>query len=339
MTLRFGAFSTFVAFVFLATNSAFPQSVLVARQMEVWKIDANGPIARLKFDFGGPSLQASVHGTTGPTVSPDQKNIAYVRGNDLWVLDVAGMNSSRVSNVGRTGTAQFASVFVMITAWSRDSQKILYYLESGETEDPDGTAPERKLRDVPYGAYIYDIAARKSLPTFVPGEFLAWLPGENFLLKTDELENSRLIRVHCGEKNEEPLPVGPGDYSQAEVSLDGKRIAVLRGSEIVLIDLDSGQMSSVAKGAWAEYQWPAFSPSGSHLSYVKQYPLSTPGGYGNELIVDGQPIYRSDRDFSSYWINDETLALLLYDRSPAKHTTWILIDRKTGTEKAPHSAR
>jgi Tol biopolymer transport system component len=336
MTLRFRVFSIFVAAVFLATNSAFAQSVLVARQMEVWKINPNGPVTRLNFDFGGRAVQESVHGTTGPTVSPDQKNIAYVRGNDLWVLDVMGMRSSRVSNLGRPGTAQFASVFVMITSWSRDSQKILYYVESGETEDPDGTAPERKLWDVPYGAYIYEIATRKSFPTFVPGEFLAWLPGEDFLLKTDELDNSRLIRVHPGEKNAAPLPVDPGDYGQAELSPDGKRIAATRGSEIVLIDLDGGKMSSVANGAWAEYQWPAFSPSGNHLSYVRQYRLSEPGVYGNELIVDGQPIYRSDRGFSSYWINDETLALLLYDRSAAKQTTWILIDRKNGAEKAPH---
>jgi hypothetical protein len=110
----------------------------------------------------------------------------------------------------------------------------------------------------------------------------------------------------------------------------GKQIIARRGTEIVLIDLADGKTSGLAKGTRVEFQSPDFSPDGNHLSYLRQYPLSTPGWYGRELLVDGASVYRSDKDFSRYWIDDETLALLVYERNPTRKPTWILVDRKTG---------
>jgi hypothetical protein len=298
--------------------------------MEVWKIDPVGGIDRLDYDFGGPGQQASMQGTTGPLVSPDQKRIAFTRGNDLWVLDLATMSSTQATKVGRPYTSQLASVFVLITSWSSDSRKILYHVEKGETEDPDTAGPERKLRKAPYGDHIYDLETQNSLPTFLPGEFLAWLPGGDFLVKRGELGNAQLMRVHLGAKTGRLVVAEPGDYGQVELRPDCKQLMARRGTEIVRIDLVDGKMSVLAKGTWAEFQWPAYSPSGTHLSYLRQYPLSTPGWYGRELLVDGASVYRSDKDFSRYWIDDETLALLVYERNPTRKPTWILVDRKTG---------
>lgn len=316
----------------LAAFSAFAQSSLVVSQTEIWKIDPRGTINRVDYDFGGPRLQTSVHGTTGPLVSPDQKRIAFTRDNDLWILELATMSPTRATKVGRPHTNQLASVFVLLTSWSPDSRKILYYVEKGEIEDPDSTGPELKLRKAPYGDHIYDLEKQNSLATFLPGEFLAWLPDGDFLLKKGELENAQLMRVHPGDKAGRLVVSETGDYGQVKLSPDGKQLMASRGPEIVRINVVEGIMSVLAKGTWAEFQWPDYSPSGTHFSYLKQYPLSIRGLYGHQLMIDGVSVYRLDKDFSSYWIDDETLALLVYERSTTKKPTWILVDRKTGRE-------
>lgn len=325
--------SPFLLFCCLIGYSAFAQSLLVVSQTEVWKIDPAGSIDRLDYDFGGPVLQASSQGTTGPVVSPDQKRIAFTKGNDLCVLDLATMRSAQATKVGRPYTTQFASVFVLISSWSADSRKILYHVEKGETQEPDSTGPARKLRKAPYGDHLYDLETKNSRPTFLPGEFLTWLPDGDFLVKRGELENAQLMRVHPGDKNGQLIVVKPGDYGQMQVKPGGQQIIARRGKEIVLLDLADGKTSTLAEGTRIEYQSPAFSPSGDHFSYLREYPLSTPGWYGRELLVDGATVYRSDRDFYCKWIDDETLALLVFERNPTKKPTWILVDRKTGRGK------
>jgi Tol biopolymer transport system component len=332
MKLTLVARTQLVLFCLLIGNSAFAQTVLVVSGAQVWKIDPRGTIRRIDYDFGGPALQTSMHGTTGPVVSPDQKRIAFTRGNDLWVLDLAGMRSIQATRVGRPDTNQFASVFVLITSWSADSRRILYHVSHGETDDPDSTAPERKARKVPYGDYVYDLETRTSSRTFLPGDFRAWLLDGDFLVQAGEGKNEQLLRVHAGDKNGQPLAAEPGSYDQVEVKPNGQQILATREAEIVLIDLADGKTDILAKGVWAEYQWPHFSPSGTHFSYLRQYPLSTPGWYGQELLVDGASKYRSDKDFSFYWVNDDTLALMVYERDSTKKPTWVFLDWKSGKE-------
>jgi hypothetical protein len=319
-------------FCLLVGNPVFAQTALVASGTQVWKIDPRGTIARVDYDFGGPRLQSSIHGTTGPVVSPDQKRIAFTRGKDLWVLDLAGLRSMQATKVGRPDTDQFASVSVLITSWSADSRKILYHVERGDTDDPDSTGPERKVRKAPYGDYVYDLETQTSSRTFLPGDFRAWLPDGDFLVQAGEEKNEHILRVHPGDKNGQPLAVDPGSYDQVEVKPNGQQILASRDGEIVLIDLAAGKTAILAKGVWAEYQWPHFSPSGIHISYVKQYPLSTPGWYGQELLVDGASKYRSDKNFLFYWINDDTLAFTVYERDSTKKPTWVFLDWKSGKE-------
>lgn len=320
-------------FCLLIVNSVSAQTVLVVSGTQVWKIDPRGTIGRVDYDFGGPAVQTSMHGTTGPVVSPDQKRIAFTRGNDLWVLDLAGLRSIQATKVGRPDTNQLASVFVLITSWSADSRKILYHVESGETDDPDSTALERKVRKAPYGDYVYDLTTRTSSRTFLPGDFRAWLLDGDFLAQAGEGKNEQLLRVHPGDKNGQFLAAEPGSYDQVEVQPNGQQILASRDAEIVLIDLADGKTNILAKGVWAEYQWPHFSPSGIHFSYLRQYSLSTPGWYGHELLVDGASKYRLDKDFSFYWINDDTLALMVYERDSTKKPTWVFLDWKSGRER------
>lgn len=167
----------------------------------------------------------------------------------------------------------------------------------------------------------------------IPGEFLAWIPGGDFLVKAGQLKNSQLMRVHPGDTRGQFVPTEPGDYWQVRIAPDGSRIVLRRGSEIALIGLSDGKTSVLANGIWAEFQFPTFSPSGNHVAYVRQFPLSTRGWYGHELFVDGTRAYRSDKDFSYYWVNDDVLAILAFERDRSKNPSWILIDRTTNQEK------
>jgi Dipeptidyl peptidase IV (DPP IV) N-terminal region len=333
MKLTLVARTQLLFFCLLIVNSVFAETVLVVSGTQVWKIDPRGTIGRVDYDFAGPGLQNSIHGTTGPVVSPDQKWIAFTRGNDLWVLDLAGLRSIQATKVGRPDTNQLASVYVLTTSWSADSRKILYHVERGETDDPDGTAPERRVRKAPYGDYVYDLTTRTSSRTFLPGDFRAWLLDGDFLVQAGEAKSEQLLRVHPGDKNGQLLSAEPGSYDQVEVKPNGQQILASRDAEIVLIDLVDGKTNILAKGVWAEYQWPHFSPSGMHFSYLRQYSLSTPGWYGHELLVDGASKYRSDKDFSFYWINDDTLALMVYERDSTKEPTWVFLDWKSGRER------
>jgi hypothetical protein len=329
-----------IALVVSSAPVAFAQSSVVVWQNGVWNIDLKGDVRRFPYDFhNGPEYSASLQGVTGPLVSSDQKAIGFTRENDLWILELATMQAKRVTKLGRSYTKEFASVFVEITAWSADSRRILYHVASGEVEDVDGDAPPRKVRPVPYGFHIYELSTGKSTPAYMSGEYQAWLPNGDFLVKEGEFQNARLVRVRPGEKSGTALPINPGDYSQVHLGPDGREMLAFvgdtkRGAEIVRIDIAAGNLTSLAKGKWAEFQRPGFSPCGSHFSYVRQFPNDERGRYGNELFIDGRLVYRSGLSFTYYWIDEGTLALLVHDWSvPQKHT-WIVIDHETGKEKS-----
>jgi dipeptidyl aminopeptidase/acylaminoacyl peptidase len=312
------------------------QPALVAWKTQVWKIDSAGAIDRLTYDFGGPTVVETMQGTTAPLVSPDQKTIAFTRGNDLWLLELSSMRATRATTIGWPSTSEFASVFVLITAWSPDSRKILYRIEKGETEDPEGDSPDLKVRPTPYGDYIYDVEKQASAAVSIPGQFLAWIPGDGFLIKTGEFKSSRLVCFRPRENNGQQIAASPGDYGQVRTKPGGEQIVALRGSEIVLVDLRDGNAATLATGKWAEFQFPTFSPSGKHIAYIRQYPLATRGWYGHQLFVDGARVYDSDKDLSYDWIDDEVIAILRFERDLSKEPTWILIDLKTGKEKTTH---
>jgi hypothetical protein len=48
--------------------------------------------------------------------------------------------------------------------------------------------------------------------------------------------------------------------------------------------------------------------------------------------TDGASKYRSDKDFSFYWINDDTLALMVDERDSTKNPTWVFLYWKSGRE-------
>ncbi len=101
-------------------------STLVARLATVWRAYADGRIEQFPYSF--------------------PRHIAFVRDNDLWLLDIGTGSVTQTTHLGRPYTDSQASVFVLVTEWSSDSRRLLYHVMAGETEDMEGMSPELEVR-------------------------------------------------------------------------------------------------------------------------------------------------------------------------------------------------
>lgn len=107
------------------------QTQFVAFQSHVVAVSAGSRLSQVRLPR--QTLMASLLGTTAPTVSPDNKWIAFVRNQDLWLYETATQQVKRATSIGRPYTKVFASIEVLIVAWSRDGGRILIRTEPGET--------------------------------------------------------------------------------------------------------------------------------------------------------------------------------------------------------------
>jgi hypothetical protein len=182
---RIGPLGFLILLLILVPNVS-AQPIWVDWRGRTWTIGSDGSIQSFKYNLGGGPRYLTMTGSTIPLLSPDQKLIAFTRNNDLWLLDLKSMKPTRASRVGKPQTREFASVYVLISLWSRDGRKILYQVEQGPTEDLEGTTPALKPRKVSYGLSVYDVDSGTSNPVSVPGEVRAWLPGGDFVVKTGD---------------------------------------------------------------------------------------------------------------------------------------------------------
>ena len=295
-------------------------STLVARLATVWRAYADGRIEQFPHSFPESGTEFAHYGSTYPLPSSDQRHIAFVRDNDLWLLDIGTGSVTQTTHIGRPYTASQASVFVLVTAWSSDSRRLLYYVMAGETEDPEGRSPELEVRVAEYGFHIYDTESGESQPIDIPGEYLAWLPSGDFLLTlTDTIPVARQLS-RLGAEGGDPALVTPqrGWFTQADGSPDGnlllvgigRRVAGRLTSQIVEVDVTTGALREVTSvGGWAEFQWARFSPSGTRIAY--QHRLSQP--IRSTVVVDRKAVYHCKTASTRclpQWIDDRSLVIL-----------------------------
>ena len=253
-------------------------STLVARLATVWRAYADGRIEQLPYSF--------------------PRHIAFVRDNDLWLLDIGTGSVTQTTHLGRPYTDSQASVFVLVTEWSSDSRRLLYHVMAGETEDPEGRSPELEVRAAEYGFHIYDMESGESQPIDIPEGYLTWLPSGDFLLTmTDSLPlDGQLFRL--GAEGGDPALVTSqrGWFLQADRSPDGNLLLVSLGRRVA-----GRTMSQIVEVDVA--------PSGTHIAY--QHRLEQPTRY--IVVVDGKAVYHCKTASSSctpQWIDDRWLVIL-----------------------------
>jgi Tol biopolymer transport system component len=263
-------------------------------------------------------------GSTLALPSPDQQWVAFTRENDLWLWDVARGAATRATQVGAPYDQRYASVFVLLTAWSADSRRLLFHVSAGNLECVDCDRPDFELRPAEYGFFFYDLesGAVRGLGSDLPGQFEAWLPDGEFLLSSPEsrLTQAVLMRFNPAGRRTTPLKLPAGGYGQIDVSHSGQAFVTSFGlerdgrlaSQILRVDLNSGQATALTPvGDWAAYQWPRFSPSGERVAYIRQLELPGSRWPPRVLMVGERRLLDCSEELKNLdfrWVNDSTLA-------------------------------
>jgi hypothetical protein len=304
----------------------------------VYRISPDSVVHPLSLDIHGK--WATLQGSTGPAVSANQRWIAFTQNHDLWLCDTSSGACSQATSLGQPATWSLASVDVLITAWSTNSRELLLHVTAGETELPDFDVPELKVRKAPYGFYRFKMAdhSLELLKITDKFEFEAWLPNGEFIgslepiLPEQTCRENPLVIVREGAS---AIPIDanaePSRLAQVAVSSDGISAAMSvhcsrsNFSQIVKFDLENRTFLSVsAKGEYAEYQWPRFSPSARQLTWIRSRHAERKLAQ-DTLILDHKPIYECIAGIDYSWIDNSRIGLICGGQL-------IVIDSTSGKE-------
>lgn len=279
------------------------QAHLVVLYRGVWRVGARGEIAPFPLGFPKGRFE-SLQGITDPLPSPDGQWVAFgdFGGDyDAHLLDARTLRQHRITRLGARPTISSVFVAVLLDGWSPDSRRLLLYVAPGEDTSEEGNL---EIPAACYGFRYYDVASRKLTGMALPKEFqfVAWLPDDRLLglVPGPSPCESKLVTFSVGDGRESqigPPLVNPSqmkasaDYQWALGTLGIGACKDPQNQEIAKINLRTGKATVLVPPApWAENRWPALSPDGARLSYVRQRSVM----YGNpqeSLFVDGRKIY------------------------------------------------
>lgn len=287
---------------------------------------------------------ASLLGTTAPTVSPDNKWIAFVRNQDLWLYETATQQVKRATSIGRPYTKVFASIEVLIVAWSRDGGRILIRTEPGETECVDcEDRGDWKARKADYGYFLYRLRQRQVERVKVPElEIAGWLDDEWLLGTTTTTPNSMVITKLDGTARPLAVDLGSQSVSQLRLTSNGESAyAALHrddsSSQIVRISPKTGEVTPISeKGSFAEFQWPVPSPGDRQVAWMQQ--VGSVPSPSSRLLVNGKPIFSCAMAGLSFeWIDETRLVtncgenVVILDSSNGKQVATLALKDPLGS--------
>jgi hypothetical protein len=260
----------------------------------VYRISAENRITTVSLPQNR-DMTLSMAGSTIPVVSPDQRWIAFIKENDLWMYNTQTQAMRRVTRVGRPYTETLASVLVLMVVWSADSTRVLINVTAGDTECVDcNDRGDWKKRKADYGHFVYDVRSGALHKIVLPKDFDLW----------DWRADGRLLGASITGEDQGPVMVTPGGKPQPVPGLEGRGVNGLRisrdGSWAVAIISEYGRSYPVRvnlrtgalvmltdEGRFAEYQDLTISPGEEHVSWVHR---TGPVNAGTkQIVVDGQP--------------------------------------------------
>lgn len=309
----------------------------------VLRVYSDGNIEKVLYLDGPSGYGGSIYyGSDSPLISPDQRHVAIIWEDDLWIFEPDTKNLTQLTQVAKPYTEKYLSVEVKTKSWSWDSRKLFYSVSSGDPGSGDDGF-DRKVRPANYGFYIYNVEDKstKFVSESISNSTLDKLvPNFNKTLFDWSQDGTTLIN---GNKINKKL-----SWGHIDISRDGKwlvaRIVVPKEafnkdprSQIVKIDLKNYNVIPLTPvGGWAEYQRPKFSPSGKHILYKWQRKLEK-GIPIDDVAVDGKKIYTAIGLSECSWINDNTIAFTSsINATEYNKREIIIIDSITGEIKGRH---
>jgi Tol biopolymer transport system component len=257
-------------------------------------------------------------GSEDPLLSPDGTLIAFLGNGSLLLRPLAGGRSTAV-------VSGYREEVLLITGWSPDSQRLIYYLAPPNGDDP----PPSKVTVSQY--FAYDLKTKKSQEIKLDGSLCGWLPSGEMLIHQAEAKTLSKRAPKPGavatvlRKN---LPA----IGQIEVSPDGRRIVASRDkpNDLITMDLVTGAVTPLLPpGGFGDFQWPKWNPSGRRIAWTAQVRMDK-GNPISVLVVDGKKITKPAGLSSHAWLSDTTLVIQNSDAV-------VILDATTGQELGRHA--
>lgn len=225
-----------------------------------------GPNSVATLEPGATTLtpqRAKIDAYSSLALSPDGRLLAGLRGNRVVVRDLDARRDTFVTR--RAGRWERLD----IRGFRPDGGALLY--TRGPLDGMDGPPPGR---EVPDAAFLFDLAsATESRMTF--GSAFADFADASSAFVTEEREGAGRSLVRRPLDGGAPATVAssPNFVDFGQLVVHGGEMAYLVGTRIARATLDGRALPDVTPtGAWAEYQWPRYSPSGNVVLYQHRGP-------------------------------------------------------------------
>lgn len=294
-------------FLFLVT--------LPGTSSEIWAVGKNGKAKRHTILPKGV-VEGTLEGSTAPCLSPKGDKLAYLQGNNLYVKDLRSGKALKITQEGFAKDKLYEPVYPLISGWSFDGTKLLYYLkhaEPGEEGEEDG--PQRKVMPLTYGYYLYDLSLSESKSIAMEGyNFCGWDAQDEMLFQ--QLNTSVITAVDLGAHTRDITVKIPGaSVDQVFASFSGAEALALAGevgkwSKVVKVDLSTGGTEEVSTPfGWGDCNWPSLSPSGKRTAWI-QTVRDDAGVVGQFLVVDKNVTLKVQYVNRYQWMNEEKIVLV-----------------------------
>ncbi len=284
-------------------------------------------------------------GTDSPLVSPDMLYTALIdkKTSQLWLM----------SNDTLLKKAITSDAISRITAWSPNSKKIIYYAGADTVEDRkngeliDYSKPEIFSKHKLGGFYMFNIDTGetiglyplKAIEQFVDNDrlisFINWGDVQN-PVKSIFFDTNTFTATYNDIK---PSRSSIGQYTFRD---NGKYWAFSYSKDptndmsIVYAPFPEEVGTTIDAGAWAEMQWPLFSPDGNSLIYIKRDGFFEPGYpkyvvHKYDLNTKSNTTY--DEGFRTWWVDNNNIMVEGYEDALKNTVRYYTLNLQTKAVK------
>ena len=296
----------------LATTSLSAQDRFVALHGHVFRVAADDTLAQVM--YAKPGEDNLRFGSTEARISPDQRWVAWIGDNSVWLRSTSGRPAVRIA-AGKPAQGRFGSVDVFLVGFTPDSRHLLYSVAPGGPACFDCEEPPPAPQEADYGFFLYDIASSRAVKKAVPEStrVLDIVGPDRLFIANIGPYGDQLGFMDFPAQTFRALPQQCAAASACTVRPDARHPACMAvtGGSSHIVECDTGantarNASPVGRCA-KEFQQPLRSPDGKHLAFAQRTRNCTSDSL--RLWIDRQPRFEC-KAFSGYaWIDDARLLL------------------------------